>query len=132
MNQLRLEADEATTKVDELGTEIKTLKQEGMSKEQQITSLEHKNSVLETQVEKLEDDVGKHKKVAEEGSGSMMQNETLQRRLQLLEEEAEEADKTLRETNEKYATPKPSEPCRVFLGVCLSSYLLDMLTSWFP
>ena len=41
------------------------------------------------------------KKTATEGEQHGTHNETLQRRLQLLEEEAEEADKTLRETNEK-------------------------------
>jgi tropomyosin len=102
MNQLRLEADEATSKVEELQAKIKTLEQENLAKEQEITSLQHKNNVLEGQVEKLEIDVDKHKKIADEGSGSITQNETLQRRLQLLEEEAEEADKTLREANEKY------------------------------
>jgi tropomyosin, fungi type len=102
MNQLRLEADEATSKVDELQAKIKTLEQEALAKEQEITSLQHKNNVLEGQVEKLEADVDKYKKMADEGSGSATHNETLQRRLQLLEEEAEEADKTLREANEKY------------------------------
>jgi tropomyosin len=107
MNQLRLDADTATAKVDELQAKIKALEQENLSKEQEITSLQHKNSVLEEQVEKLEGDVDKHKKLADEGSGSITQNETLQRRLQLLEEEAEEADKTLREANEKYVRHTP-------------------------
>jgi hypothetical protein len=115
MNQLRLEADEATTKVEELQAKIKTLEQESLSKEQEITSLQHKNNVLEGQVEKLEADVDKYKKVADEGSGSMTQNETLQRRLQLLEEEAEVADKTLREANEKYGRlPPRATPPRYF------------------
>ena len=35
------------------------------------------------------------------------QNESLHRRLQLLEEEAETADKTLREANEKYVESAP-------------------------
>ena len=33
------------------------------------------------------------------------QNESLQRRLQLLDEEAEESDRNIRETNEKYGLP---------------------------
>lgn len=102
MNQLRLDADTATAKAEELSTKVKSLEQENLAKEQEITSLQHKNNVLEGQVEKLEGDIDKFKKIADEGSGSLTQNETLQRRLQLLEDEAEEADKTLREANEKY------------------------------
>tara|TARA_R110002060_G_scaffold27151_2_gene36900 strand:- start:526 stop:696 length:171 start_codon:yes stop_codon:yes gene_type:complete len=56
---------------------------------------------LESEVEKLETSVKEHKGEKDEGSAALTQNETLQRRLQLLEEEAEEADKNLRETNDK-------------------------------
>jgi tropomyosin, fungi type len=103
MNSLRLEADEASAKVGELQTQVKTLEQDNMSKEQEITSLQHKNNLLESEVEKLETAIKDFKKSAEEGQQHGTQNETLTRRLQLLEEEAEEADKTLREANEKYA-----------------------------
>ncbi len=101
MNQLRLDAEEATAKHEEIQVKVKTLEQENLAKEQEITSLQHKNNVLESEVEKLEGQVKEFKKLADEGSGSITQNEGLQRRLQLLEEEAEEADKTLREANEK-------------------------------
>lgn len=101
MNQLRLEADEASTQVEELKTKVKALEQENLSKEQEITSLSHKNAVLETEVEKLEEAVKGYKASADEGQQHGTQNETLTRRLQLLEEEAEAADKTLREANEK-------------------------------
>lgn len=101
MNSLRLEADEAIAKVEELQTKVKTLEQENLAKEQDITSLQHKNGLLEGEVEKLETAIKDFKKVADEGQEHGTQNETLQRRLQLLEEEAEEADKTLREANEK-------------------------------
>lgn len=73
-----------------------------MSKEQEITSLQHKNGLLESEVEKLEGNVKDFKKAADETTSTGTQNETLQRRLQLLEEEAEDADKTLREANEKF------------------------------
>lgn len=111
MNQLRLEADEASGKVEELQTKVKVLEQENLSKEQEITSLSHKNNLLEGEVEKLETTVKDFKKVADEGQQHGTQNETLQRRLQLLEDEAEDADKTLREANEKYvfdSYPAPS------------------------
>jgi tropomyosin len=123
MNSLRLEADEATSKVEELQSKVKALEQENLSKEQEITSLQHKNGLLESEVEKHETSIKDFKKAADEVQQHGTQNETLQRRLQLLEEEAEEADKTLRETNEKYAikppsadTPIPSDcPCFLHL-----------------
>ncbi len=57
--------------------------------------------MLTDEVEKLETSNKELKKTLEESSQHGQQNETLQRRCQLLEEEAEEADKNLRETNEK-------------------------------
>lgn len=101
MNQLRLEADESSAKVEELLAKIKVLEQENLAKEQEITSLTHKNGLLESENEKMDTSVKELKKTADESSQHGTHNETLQRRLQLLEEEAEQADKTLRETNEK-------------------------------
>jgi tropomyosin, fungi type len=102
MNQLRLEADDSAAKVEELQAKVKTLEQENLSKEQDITSLQHKNGLLEAEVEKLETAIKDFKKAAEDGTQHSTTNESLTRRLQLLEEEAEEADKTLREANEKW------------------------------
>ena len=101
MNALRIEADESNAKVEELQAKVKQLEQDNLAKEQEITSLQHKNSVLETDVEKLEKAHGEAKAAVSESAQHGTQNETLQRRLQLLEEEAEENDKKLRETNEK-------------------------------
>jgi tropomyosin len=102
MNSLRLEAEESAGKVEELQSKVKTLEQDNLQKEQDIISLTHKNSVLESEVEKFETQVKELKSAATEGQQHGTQNETLTRRLQLLEEEAEEADRTLREANEKY------------------------------
>lgn len=110
MNSLRLEADEASAKVEELQAKVKSLEQDALSKEQEITSLQHKNNLLESDVEKLEKVIEDFKKSVEEGQQHGTQNETLTRRLQLLEAEAEEADKTLREANEKYVDQADSLP----------------------
>ena len=101
MNALRLEADEATAKAGELQTKVRTLEQDNLAKEQEITSLQHKNRVLEGDVEKFDTTVKDLKKSADEGHERGTQNESLQRKLQLMEEEAEAADKSLRDTNEK-------------------------------
>lgn len=104
MEALRVEADESSSKVDELQAKVKTLDQENLSKEQEITSLTHRNGVLEAEVEKLEKLHGDAKAAADESSQHGTQNESLTRKIQLLEDEAEANDKTLRETNEKYVT----------------------------
>lgn len=104
MNSLRLEQEEAQAKVEEFQSKVKTLEQENLAKEQEITSLSHKNGLLEAEVEKLEGGIKKAKDEAEEIGHAGTQNEALQRKLQLLEEEAEESDKNMRETNEKYDT----------------------------
>jgi tropomyosin len=101
MAALRLEADTANSKSEELQAKVKVLEQENLQKEQELTSLQHKNSLLEAEVEKLETGIKEAKAAAEEGTQHGSHNEALQRRLQLLEEEAEEADKNLRETNDK-------------------------------
>ena len=99
---MRIEVDASQAKVEELNARVKTLEQENLAKEQEITSLSHRNQLLEQEVEKLEDGIKNHKSAADESAMHGKTNETLQRRMQLLEDEAEEADKNLRETNEKY------------------------------
>jgi DNA repair ATPase RecN len=102
MNALRLEAEEAQEKTEELKTKVKTLEQENLAKEQEITSLNHRNQLLEGEVEKLETALKEAKDAANQSAQHDTQNESLQRRLQLLEEEVESADRNLRETVEKY------------------------------
>ena len=104
MNALRVENDEVSAKHEELQGKVKVLEQENLAKEQEITSLSHKNQLFETEVEKLENKNKDLQKALEEASGAGTHNESLQRRLQLLEEEAEESDRNIRETNEKYGT----------------------------
>lgn len=107
MNTLRLEAEDAQEKVEELKSRVKTMEQETLAKEQEITSLNHRNQLLEGEVEKMEASLKEAKEAANSSAQHDTQNEALQRRLQILEEEAEEADRNLRETNEKYDLP----PC---------------------
>lgn len=100
MQALRIEQEEAQGKVEELQAKVKILEQETMAKEQDITSLSHKNQLLESEVEKLESGIKEHKVKAEESGHQGTQNESLQRRVQIMEEEAEESDKKYRETSE--------------------------------
>jgi len=63
--------------------------------------LTHRNSVLENSVETLETQVKTFKDEAGAGAQAGSQAESLQRKIQVLEEEAEESDRTIRELNEK-------------------------------
>lgn len=101
MEALRVEADESSTRAEELKAKVKQLEAETTQKDQEITSLTHKNSVLEADVEKLEAQVKTYKDEAGAGAQAGNQAESLQRKLQVLEEEAEESDRTIRELNEK-------------------------------
>jgi tropomyosin len=103
MEALRVEADESSARAEELKAKVKQLESETTQKEQEITSLTHKNGVLESEVEKLEGQVKIHKDEAGAGAQAGTQAESLQRKIQVLEEEAEESDRTIRELNEKYA-----------------------------
>lgn len=102
MQSLKGKVEEHESKIEELQAKIKALEQENLAKDQEITSVTHRNQLLDSDVVKLETNLHEAKeslrKIEEDGQ----RTEGLQRRLQLLEEEAEEADKTLRETNEKY------------------------------
>jgi tropomyosin len=101
MAALRVEADESAGLAEELKAKVKQLEQENLAKEQEIKSLSHKNQVLETDLEKAEGQAKEFKSQAEEGGSAATTNESLTRRLQVLEDEAEQADRNLRETNEK-------------------------------
>ena len=103
MNSLRAEQEETQAKYEEAQGKVKVLEQENLAKEQEITSLSHKNQLLEAEVEKHEGTIKEHKDTIANIGSNGTQNESLQRKLQVLEDEAEESDKQLRETNEKYA-----------------------------
>jgi tropomyosin len=107
MEALRIEADESSARAEELKTRVKQLESETTQKEQEITSLSHKNGVLEGEVEKLETQVKTYKDEAGAGAQAGSTAEGLQRKIQVLEEEAEESDRTIRELNEKYVQPSP-------------------------
>ena len=107
MESLRVEADESHAKAEELSAKNKTLEQQNLQQEQEITSLQHRNGLLESEVEKLETQVKEHRSAISESAQHSTDNEALNRRVQLLEDEAEEADKNLREANEKYACSRP-------------------------
>lgn len=72
------------------------------SKDQEITSLTHRNELLEKKLEEYEEKLEKFKGLENDESGARGERESLLRKVALLEEEAEQNDKNLRETTEKY------------------------------
>ena len=84
--------------------EAKNKKYEQMllEKDQEITSLTHKVSVLEGDLEKAETSLADLKGASVEGESSKATSENLQRKVQLLEEELDAAEKNVKDTVEKY------------------------------
>ena len=77
-----------------------------LEKEQEITSLQHKLSVMDGDLEKAETKLSDLKSAQQDGEASRTTNEGLLRKVQLLEEELDAAEKNVKETVEKcVATP---------------------------
>lgn len=101
LNSLKLETEAAQSKADEYSDRVKQLEQDVMQRDQEIASLTHKNTLLETEVEELETHLKDAKGAAEEGAATGSQNESLVKKISLLEDELEASDRNLRETTEK-------------------------------
>lgn len=101
MNSLRLEADNAVTRAEEAEAKNKKYEQVILEKDQEITSLSHKLSLLDADLEKTEAKLAELKSAQEEGETSRTTNEGLNRKIQLLEEELDAAEKNVKETVEK-------------------------------
>ena len=81
---------------------MKSLELSNTAKDQEITSLTHRNELLEKKLEEHEEKIEKFKGLENDESGARGERESLLRKVALLEEEAEQNDKNLRETTEKY------------------------------
>ena len=104
MQALRTEANNAVERAEEAEAKNKKYEQLLLEKEQEITSLQHKISVLDADLEKAEGKLTDLKSAQEDGEQSKSANEGLQRKIQLLEEELDAADKNLKEAMDKYVT----------------------------
>jgi len=101
MNSLRAEADQLHAENVELSAKIKAHEQDNLAKEQEITSLTHRNQVLEADLEKLEGTHKELKNTAELTTAASSNADTLTRKVQVLEDQVEKADRDLREANER-------------------------------
>ncbi|TCD67599.1 hypothetical protein EIP91_012229 [Steccherinum ochraceum] len=101
LNKLAAERDDAIAQNDEHQKKVKQLEQLLLEKDQEITSLSHKLSVMETDLDKAEGKVAEFKTQQLDGEASKMTVEGLTRKIQLLEEELDAAEKHAKEVVEK-------------------------------
>jgi tropomyosin, fungi type len=85
-------------------------------KDQEIQSLTHRNDLHEKSLEEHEAKLATYKGLENDESGARGERDSLQRKIALLEEEAEQNDKNLKETTEKYEAP-PQTPITSFCCV---------------
>lgn len=108
MNSLRTEADNAVLRAEEAEAKNKKYEHLLLEKEQEITSLQHKLSQSEAELEKAEEKVAEYKTANVDGEQTKMTSEGLQRKVQLLEEELDAAEKNVKETVDRYVSPLAS------------------------
>ena len=80
----------------------KKFEQQLLEKDQEILSLQHKLTIAETELEKTEGKLSDAKVAQDENETSKTTNEGLTRKIQLLEEELDNAEKNLKDTVERY------------------------------
>jgi tropomyosin len=100
-----VEADNALARAEDAEAKGKKFEQTLLERDQEITSLSHKLSVCENDVEKMEKELRESKTLQEKGEHSNTTNEVLIRKIQLLEEELDAAEKNVKETVEKLVFP---------------------------
>lgn len=101
MTGLRVEADKAILRAEEAEAKNKTLEQSLLEKDHELLSLTHKLDLATDQLEKAEAELEKYKKSSLEGEQSKTTTKGLERKVQLLEEELDVAEKNVKETVEK-------------------------------
>ena len=101
MAQLRQEADHAVERAEAAEAKNKKLEQELLNKEQDIQSLNHRLTTAEAELDKAEGELKEAKSARAEHESSKEANDSSQRKIQLLEEVLDNAEKNLKETVER-------------------------------
>lgn len=104
---LRTEADAAVERAEIAEAKNKKYEQEILQKDQEITSLQHKLSVLDAELEKTETKLVEAKSANAEGEHNRSTADNLSRKIQLLEDELDTAEKNVKETMEKSVLATP-------------------------
>ena len=113
---MRLEADTAIGRAEKAEANVKQLQEGLLSREQDITGLEHRLSVLETENEKLQE----FKASSLNSDVIKTTVEILTRKVQILEEELDAAEKNYKETAKKYVISPDSSSCDDRLAIMFS------------
>lgn len=101
MARLRTEVETANAQVMELEDKLKRSEEEKMQQEHEIVSLSNQNKHLTDDLETALEKIEQLKALEEDGDGLKKENDSAQRRINLLEQELENSDKSLRETTAK-------------------------------
>jgi len=101
MNLLRVEADNAIGRAEEAEAKNKKYEQALLEKDQEITSLTHRLGVLDDELQKAESKIQEAKLAAAESESNKTTSSGLTRKVQLLEDELDAAEKNLKDTVEK-------------------------------
>lgn len=101
---MRVEADAAVERAEQAEAKNKKYEQQLLEKDQEITSLQHKLSVSEAELAQVEGDLKTAKEAQAQGEESKTDLEGHKRKIQLLEEELDAAEKNAKEVVEKYVT----------------------------
>ncbi len=101
LNTLRVEADAAVERAEKAEAENKKLQQLLLEREQDIKSLTHQLDTAQADADKLEAKLAESKIAQQEGEYTKNTSEGLVRKVQLLEEELDTAEKNLKETTER-------------------------------
>lgn len=89
-------------RAEQVESKLKDLEQNILTKEQEISSLQHRLGVMETANEEAETKLQALKTSSLDSEHTKTTAENLTRKVQLLEEELDVAEKNLKETVEKY------------------------------
>ena len=100
---MRAEADQAIERLEAAESRIKALEDDALAKEHIITSLTRNLGVANEELEKIEAELKKRKQDSLEEEQSKTTKDGLARKVELLEEELDAAEKNLKETVEKCA-----------------------------
>jgi tropomyosin len=98
---LRTEADVAIDRAEAAEAKNKKYEQELLQKDQEITSLNHRLTLLDSELGDSEAKAVKYKADLDEAERGKATNESLTRKIELLEEELDAAEKNVKETVEK-------------------------------
>lgn len=113
LSSLRAEADTAVTRAEEAEAKNKLAEQQLLEKEQSITSLNVQIARLDNELQATEEKLALAKSAQEDGEHSKTTNDSLARKIVLLEEELDAAEKNVKETTEKCVV---SDAC--YLEIC--------------